>query len=202
MPETMVGPIRTHRYRGPLPVVAVVAAAGAFLWLASALWIPAKAVAGQYLLQRSWQATRTGQADPSPWPWADTRVVARLQWPEAGSDWLVLEGSSGRNLAWGPTAERLGGDWMIAGHRDTHFRALADIVAGQRLALETSDGMRRFRVTGTEVVDSRLRVPVASSAGDRLLLVTCWPFDATDAGGPLRFVVTAVEEREVGSITL
>jgi sortase A len=36
-------------------------------------------------------------------------------------------------------------------------------------------------------------VHVARNGGDtRLTLVTCWPFDALRAGGPERYVVTAV----------
>jgi sortase A len=43
---------------------------------------------------------------------------------------------------------------------------------------------------GARVVDSeREQLPIMAGAG--LLLVTCYPFNAVDAGGPLRFLVYA-----------
>ncbi|MDX5297649.1 MAG: hypothetical protein LPK85_01730, partial [Gammaproteobacteria bacterium] len=55
-----------------------------------------------------------------------------------------------------------------------------------------------------EVVDSRharLQLWDLDAGEDQLVLVTCYPFDATDPGGPLRYVVTAVAE-EAGWVGL
>ena len=86
---------------------------------------------------------------------------------------------------------------VIAGHRDTHFRALARLAPGDEIVLETVAGpsggvrSRRYRVTGAVVVD-RSRTDFVADAGEpTLTLVTCWPFDAVVPGGPLRYVVTA-----------
>jgi sortase A len=43
-----------------------------------------------------------------------------------------------------------------------------------------------------EVIDSREFELVLEPGMARLSLVTCYPFDAAAAGGPLRYVVTAL----------
>ena len=43
-----------------------------------------------------------------------------------------------------------------------------------------------------EVVDSRSHELVVDDSVERLSLVTCFPFDSPVAGGPLRYVVTAL----------
>ena len=120
------------------------------------------------------------------------------------ADLVVLAGASGRALAFGPGhldgSARPGddGNVVIAGHRNTHFRALARLAPGDEIVLETvaggADGgvrARRYRVTGAAIVD-RGRTDVVADAGEpTLTLVTCWPFDAVVPGGPLRYVVTA-----------
>ena len=44
---------------------------------------------------------------------------------------------------------------------------------------------------GTDVVDSRKGSLVLDTEAAMLTLVTCYPFDAREAGGPLRYIVTA-----------
>jgi sortase A len=48
-----------------------------------------------------------------------------------------------------------------------------------------------FRVVGTDVVDSRRVSILLDTEAPMLSLVTCYPFDAPDAGGPMRYVVSA-----------
>jgi sortase A len=166
--------------------------------LVQAGWIHAKAVLAQVLIEHAFERARRGEPEARPWPWADTQVVARLRLPGARRGLLVLAGSSGRNLAFGPTHDPASaapgepGNSVIAAHRDTHFKALAQLRTGDLLNVERADGRSiEFVVTAVEVVDSR-RWRIALDAGaPRLTLVTCYPFDAVDPGGPLRFVVTA-----------
>jgi sortase A len=104
------------------PFAAVVITA-AFLFL-DALWMPAKAELAQLLLERSWQRTLSGEPMARPWPWADTRPAGVLEVPKMGIRQVILEGSSGRNLAFGPTLLLAGshthtGDVVLSGHRDT-----------------------------------------------------------------------------------
>jgi sortase A len=170
------------------------------LWqFGAGLAIHAKAIVAQILLDRAWQRTRAGEAEAKPWPWADTWPVARLT--ATGLDgWVyVLADASGRSLAFGPghlggtAAPGAAGNSIIAGHRDTHFRFLQVLAADGWVTLETADGnTAKFRVVDKRVVDTRRTQMVQDSDSPMLTLVTCYPFDAINPGGPLRYVVTAV----------
>ncbi len=172
------------------------------LWqLAQGLYIPAKAVVAQQLLQLAWERTQAGARGARPWPWADTHPVARLIVPELGIDQIVLEGASGRTLAFGPgllpgsVSPGAAGHIVISGHRDTHFRFLAELAPGARIYLSDADGVRHaYRVDDTDVVDVRHYRGLAECDGRCLTLVTCYPFDAVVPGGPLRYLVFAREE--------
>ena len=162
------------------------------------VWIHAKAQLAQYLLQRAWARTLDGERDAKPWPWADTRPVARLRVPAHGVDLIVLDGVSGRTLAFAPGHATGGplpgtpGTAVISGHRDTHFRFLADLKPGDEILIDTPGRpAARFRVVEAAVVDSRTAV-IRAADGPALALLTCYPFDALRAGGPLRWVVTAL----------
>lgn len=165
------------------------------LLLVQALWIPAKAELAQWLLARSWHAARTtGEAQP-PWGWADTRAVALLRRADVGAEQVVLAGDSGRVLAFGPGwNERSAvpggpGTVVISAHRDTHFAWLRNLAAGATLELEGVQGRRRYRLQERHILDVREHALAPEAGEDQLLLVTCWPFDAAEAGGPLRLVL-------------
>lgn len=161
-------------------------------------YIPAKAWLAQELLQHAWERAVHGVSKPAPWPWADTWPVARLVSATHDVDLIVLSGGSGRTLAFGPgllegsALPGAPGNSVIAGHRDTHFRFLADLGPGDTLGVERPGGGRHmFRVLRADVVDSRHASVVLDTDGAMLTLITCYPFDAVEAGGPMRYVVTA-----------
>ena len=149
-------------------------------------------------MQRAWMRTSSGEMRSTPWPWADTWPVARLTAKAGEVDLIVLAGGSGRTLAFGPghlSASVLPGEvgnTVIAGHRDTHFRFLKDIQAGELLELESTEGLKHlYRVVALDIVDSRRGSLLLDTEAAMLSLVTCYPFEALEAGGPLRYVVTA-----------
>ena len=113
---------------------------------------------------------------------------------------IVLAGGFGEALAFGPgwlmgsAPPGVAGVTVIAGHRDTHFRLLEDLAPGDSLRIETPTGdLRQYRIERTRIVDSRSWRIKVEARDRRLLLVTCYPFDAVNPGGPLRFVVEAIE---------
>lgn len=168
--------------------------------LSGAALIKAKAWLAPVLIEQAWlQTLEDGGKPVKPWLWADTWPVARLRAPAQQVDLLVLAGDSGNALAFGPghatASSALGsaGLAVIGGHRDTHFAFLQDVVPGAPLQLELPDGsLREYRVQATRVADaSRELLPVNVDA-EQLLLVTCYPFEALTANGPLRYVVSAV----------
>lgn len=188
--------MRSPRKRRTAVAVLGLLLAAAGLWLvASAGWIHAKAALAQVLLARAWADTLDGAPAAKPWPWADTHPVGRLRVPDHRVDQIVLAGSSGRTLAFGPallgaTAGR--GHTVLSGHRDTHFRFLKDLRPGAELRLQGPDGdWQSYRVAGAEVIDVRTARLDPDDGRPALTLVTCWPFDAAVPGGPLRYLVFA-----------
>jgi len=169
-----------------------------FWQLGQGAYIPAKAWLAQELMLRAWTRMLSGESRVTPWPWADTWPVARLTARSGDVDLIVLAGGSGRTLAFGPG--HLGasampgevGNTVIAGHRDTHFQFLKDVQAGDVLKLESGRGLEHsYEVTSVDIVDSRKAGLSLDTDAAMLSLVTCYPFDAIEAGGPLRYVVTA-----------
>ncbi len=186
-----------HLLRRHWLLAAVVFTAAVFSF--NALWIPVKAELAQHLLERAWLRSLAGEPDAKPWPWADTRAIAILEVPRLGLREIVLEGSSGRNLAFGPTLVNSGrldqtSDRILSGHRDTHFSFLKELKTGDLLRLRTVNDIRDYRVSWQESVDSRHQSLLIDDNVDRLTLLTCYPFEAAMAGGPLRWVVTALPE--------
>lgn len=169
-----------------------------FWQLGEGAYIPAKAWLAQELMQRAWERAAQGSDRPAPWPWADTWPVARLRALGGDIDLIVLAGGSGRTLAFGPghlSASAMPGqpgNSVIAGHRDTHFSFLQRLAVGEALTLETADGrLHLYEVTDIDVVDSGRSSLLLDTDESILSLVTCYPFDALEPGGPLRYVVTA-----------
>ncbi len=168
--------------------------------LGHAGYMNAKAELAQVLLQRAWQQRLETGGAAKPWPWADTAPVARLKVARLGIDEIILSGDSGRTLAfgpgWAPSSAMPGtrGVSVVSAHRDTHFAFLRDLHVGDRIEIDGGTGPRSLRIASMRIADSRQeRIETAEDA-DALLLVTCYPFDALDAGGPLRYVVAAVPD--------
>ena len=192
---------RTRRRAARRALFATLMLAGTAL-VAAGYWVPAKATLAQHLLNRAWTATNDERRAVRPWPWADTWPVARLTLPGATEPLTVLAGASGRNLAFGPAlldgsaAPGAPGVSIIAAHRDTHFRALAQIAIGDRLVLEQRDGtLDTFEVTALDVIDTRQASLRLEADEPVIALVTCYPFEAVAPGGSLRYVVTAYRVR-------
>jgi sortase A len=162
-----------------------------------AIYIHAKALLAQILLERAFAQTLASGEDVKPWSWADTWPVARVSVPRLGKSAIVLAGASGQALAFGPgQVERTPqagepGTAVYSAHRDTHFAFLGEVAIGDEIIVTRRDGFDlHFRVTGTAVVHWDASGIDPAAAGRQLALVTCWPLNAKIAG-PLRYVVHA-----------
>jgi sortase A len=163
-------------------------------------YIYAKAALAQYLIHHSWQQTLKTKVPSKPWPWADTWPVARMLVPKHQVDLIVLAGSSGRTLAFGPGHQSASvfpgkvGNSIISAHRDTHFKFLARVRPGDEILVQNAQGVtKRFHVTEARIVNSQLTTLSLDYPSPLMTLVTCYPFDAITPGGPLRYVVFAEE---------
>lgn len=164
---------------------------------AQAAFMPAKAQAAQFLMQRAWDARLSTGEPARPWPWADFAPEARLSFPDQNQHVLALTDAAGESLAFGPTRLAASvhpgepGVAVYAAHRDTHFRFLDRLLPGDPVVIDTPDRQLTFRVIGSSVVrwdDSDIRPRDAGRS--RIALVTCWPLDAKFQG-PMRYVVWA-----------
>src|SRR2546421_9441354 len=109
-------------------------------------YIHAKALLAQVLLDRAFTETITTGRDVKPWSWADTWPVARIEVKQIGASAIVLAGSSGQALAFGPGHIELTPDAgergvaVYSAHRDTHFRFLKNVKIGDEIAVTRRDG--------------------------------------------------------------
>jgi len=160
-------------------------------------YIHAKALLAQVLLERAFTETIATGRETKPWSWADTWPVARIEVKRLHVSSIVLAGSSGQALAFGPghveltpdAGER--GTAVYSAHRDTHFRFLRDVVVGDEIDVTRSDG-RMFRYVADASSVVRFDASAISPFSDdyELVLSTCWPFDALTPG-PDRYLLHA-----------
>jgi sortase A len=178
-----------------LPPLAL--AIAGFLLFGHGGYIHAKALLAQVLLDRAFNKSIASHHPVKPWSWADTWPIARIEVKRLKASAIVLAGSSGQALAFGPGHVELTPDAgergvaVYSAHRDTHFRFLRDVIVGDEIDVTRSDGkMFRYRADATAVVryDQSGIDPLAG--GYELVLTTCWPFDALTPG-PERYILHA-----------
>jgi sortase A len=157
----------------------------------------AKALVAQMLLERAFSQTISTGRDTKPWSWSDTWPVARIEVKRIHASAVVLSGSSGQALAFGPghveltpdAGER--GTVVYSAHRDTHFRFLRDVAIGDEIDVTRSDGRTfHYRADATSVVRFDASGIDPFAGGYELVLSTCWPFDALTPG-PDRYLLHA-----------
>ena len=160
-------------------------------------YIHAKALLAQVLLERAFSETIASGREVKPWSWADTWPVARIEVKRLRASAIVLAGSSGQALAFGPGHVELTPDAgergvaVYSAHRDTHFRFLKDIAIGDEIHITRSDGnIFRYRADDASVVRFDASGIDPLTDGYELVLSTCWPFDAVTPG-PARYVLHA-----------
>ncbi|MGY8663603.1 class GN sortase [Bradyrhizobium sp. UFLA05-109] len=160
-------------------------------------YIHAKAWLAQLLLERAFTMSIASGQPTKPWSWADTWPVARIEVKRIDASAIVLAGSSGQALAFGPghveqtadAGER--GVAVYAAHRDTHFRFLRDVAIGDEIEVTRSDGKRfHYQADSSAIVRFDASGIDPNTQGYELVLSTCWPFDAFTSG-PDRYILHA-----------
>lgn len=179
-------------------------------WFAGALLC--SLCAGAYLERCFYQAAENRRLEeairsngmrpvPVPAPRRESRraagsLVGRLEIPRLQLSAIVLEGSDSRTLNRGvgriPETAEPGhdGNVVLSGHRDTFFRPLREIRAGDRVTLQTPMGLYRYVVEWTAVVNPSDTASLKATPDRSLTLVTCYPFRYVGPA-PQRFIVRA-----------
>jgi sortase A len=129
-------------------------------------------------------------------PNADPLVLGRIEIPRIGVSAIVREGDDDATLAVAvghiPGTARPGerGNMVLAGHRDSFFRALRHIRLRDTIRIRTAGRRYEYLVDSTEVVRAE-ETRVLDPTGDAVLtLVTCYPFEYV-GHAPNRFIVHA-----------
>lgn len=171
--------------------------AASLMFFGNSIWIFAKAQLAQVLLERAFTQSILTGTPVKAWRWADTYPVARIKINRINAEAIVLNGSSGEAMAFGPAlvneTARPGtrGTSVMAAHRDTHFSFLKNVQLGDLIEVERDDGLSfTYRAKQMRIVDWNKSGIDAHAAGFNLVLATCYPFDAI-THGPKRFVVEA-----------
>ncbi len=165
--------------------------------VADGVWIKAKAVVAQVLLDKAFLSS--GERPQKPWAWADMEPVARISAPRLGKSNIALNNTSGEALAFGPghlpgtpmPGER--GTSVFSAHRDTHFVWLGDLRQGDLIEVERKDGRKiSYSVRRSWVAKANASGIDAGSDEHLIALTTCWPLDGT-IRGEWRYIVEGVE---------
>ena len=156
----------------PRFILPLLLALAGLLLLGQGAYIHAKALVAQVLLERAFEKTIDTGRETKPWSWADTWPVARIEVKRIHARAIVLSGSSGQALAFGPghvertpdAGER--GVAVYSAHRDTHFAFLKNVVIDDDIDIVRSDG-RKFRYRVDFNLDRPLRCFRHRSARER-----------------------------------
>jgi LPXTG-site transpeptidase (sortase) family protein len=112
---------------------------------------------------------------------------------------MVLHGSDARTLRRGlghienTAGPGQAGNVAIAGHRDSFFRSLKDVVLGDDVYLDTGRERFHYRVSSFRVVKSDDLSVLSPTPEAMLTLVTCYPFVFV-GHAPDRFIVRATRD--------
>jgi sortase A len=167
------------------------------LLFSKGLYMQSKALLAQQLLSFAWGRHMQDGELHKAWPWADSEPFAQLR--IAGQDPLiVLAGASGSNLAFAPawmvSSARFdrGGNSVLAGHNDTHFKMLKDIILGDELIVTTVlNSPLFFQVIDISIVNQSDLSVLHAQEQETVTLITCYPFDSHIINSDLRYVVVA-----------
>jgi sortase A len=127
---------------------------------------------------------------------ATAGVLGELEIPRIGVSAMIMEGIDNRTLRRavghipGTPLPGQDGNVVIAGHRDTFFRALRNVRADDDITLTTVEDTYHYRVESARVVEPSDTQVLDDSGGDTLTLVTCYPFYFVGPA-PKRFIVRA-----------
>jgi sortase A len=133
---------------------------------------------------------------------AEGALLGRVEIPRLNLSAIVRQGveqsTLSRAVGHVPSTQGPGavGNFAIAAHRDTLFRGLKDIKAGDTVTFQSADGQFDYQVISTKIVKpSDVSVLRPDGSQKLLTMITCYPFYYVGSA-PKRFIVTARLLRE------
>ena len=172
--------------------------------LEAGLWLAAVVCVGSIVsytvearaTQRVAAAIQPGAERSSDAPSKAGAVMGRLEIKQIGLSVPVLQSYDPATLKRGVghvpgTAVPGGlGNMVLAGHRDTYFRALRDAHVGMEIEVVTEEGRYRYSIDSMEVVTPEQVEVLDIGSRPEMTLITCYPFNYVGAA-PKRFIVHA-----------
>ncbi|MCI0352095.1 MAG: class D sortase [Acidobacteriales bacterium] len=107
--------------------------------------------------------------------------LTRISIPRIDLDAVVVEGTSGRQLAVAPghledtATPGEEGNAVITAHRDTFFRNIYELKKGDNIVIQRRGEVYKFEVTGKKIVAPDDVSALRNSNDARLTLITCYP---------------------------
>ena len=162
------------------------------------LQIEIKAKFAQILLQHSWHQTIKTGKNYQPWGSFDSVPIMRLSIPQHNINQIVLKGTSGQALAFGPSFHEESflpqekKFTIISSHQDSHGIFIKKLRLGEKIKIQDADNQWY-----TYIIDDFLIINVQKEKitmdrnEDRLFLITCYPFNIINFGTPMRYIVSA-----------
>jgi sortase A len=162
-----------------------------------AIKIDVKATVAQVLLDYTWNKSLKENKPFKPWSSFDGSPILKLEIPRYNISQIVLEGTSGQALAFGPAFHKesflpsSNKITAISSHRDSHGEYIKNLEIGDILKLQDLDNnWHSYKIEEFLIVNVKDAVTI--NKRNRLLLITCYPFDALLSGTPLRYIVSAI----------
>ena len=149
-------------------------------------------------MQHAWHKTiKTGE-DQRPWKSFDGTPILRLTIPRYEVDQIVLAGTSGQALAFGPAFHEeselpgKGGTTVLSSHRDSHGVFIKQLQKGDSIKLQDRfQQWHSYTIEDFSILNVKIDTISTTNAKEVLLIITCYPFNALTSGTPLRYVVSA-----------
>ncbi|NKF50496.1 class GN sortase [Shewanella sp. WXL01] len=186
-------------------IITVLLVGGGLMMVFKGGYMQAKAHFAQYLIESAFERSLQDQQAHKPWSWADTHPVAKLTIKRKLSSGhtqtaplYVLDGASGRTMAFGPGLMHTGapvsanGNTIITGHRDSHFSVLQLVQVGDEIELiDTSAQVLTYEVSDIQIVHETSTHVLNYNGDTELTLITCYPFEGITSQTEYRYVVSA-----------
>ena len=105
-----------------------------------------------------------------------------LSLPRQNAQFTVVEGTTNAALRKGPghlegsPLPGAAGNSVIAGHRDTHFRVLKDVLIGDEIQVGIANQQLTYRIVDIRIVPPSYTQVLQSQAARTITLITCYPF--------------------------
>ena len=172
--------------------------AGGGYFALEAFKIEIKAKVAQVLLKHSWKKTLTSSDFQQPWSSFDGNPILLLHIPKHEITQVVLKGTSGQSLAFGPSYHLESflpfekGTTVISTHRDSHGLFIKKLIKGDLIKLQDQyNKWHAYSVDDLFILNVKKDTIALSEHDERLLIITCYPFDTLIAETPYRYVVSA-----------